>query len=188
LEFLATIHQSATHMGTLIDDLLSFAHTGHVELCKVRIDAGLLVTDALREFKLQTAERGIVWNINPLPQVWADRALLRMVLINLMSNAVKFTGGRADPQIEIGCVPCAGEETVFFIRDNGTGFDVAEADKLFGVFQRLHPQAQFKGTGLGLANVQRIIQRHGGRTWADGVLDGGATFYFAIPDRTQSVQ
>jgi light-regulated signal transduction histidine kinase (bacteriophytochrome) len=181
LEFLTTIHQSATHMGTLIDDLLSFSHTGHIELCKVQIDAEPLVNDVLGDFESQTAARGIVWKTNPLPRVWADRALLRMVFVNFISNAVKFTGGRPDPQIEIGCVPGVGQETVFFIRDNGAGFDPAKADKLFGVFQRLHTQSQFEGTGLGLANVQRIIQRHGGRAWADGVIDGGATFYFSIP-------
>jgi light-regulated signal transduction histidine kinase (bacteriophytochrome) len=187
LEFLTTIRQSATHMGTLIDDLLSFSHTGHMELCKTQIDAGLLVKDALGDFQSQTAARGIVWKINPLPQLWADRALLRMVLINLMSNAVKFTSGRADPQIEIGCAPGAGDETVFFIRDNGAGFDPAGTDKLFGVFQRLHTQSQFKGTGIGLANVKRIIQRHGGRTWADGIVDGGATFYFSMPGTRKTV-
>jgi signal transduction histidine kinase len=180
-DYLTTILQSATHMGTLIDDLLAFARTGHLELRKVQIDAGLLVDDALGDFQPQTAARGIVWKINPLPRVWADRALLRMVLINLISNAVKFTGARADPQIEIGCSPDAGEATEFFIRDNGAGFDPVHADKLFGVFQRLHPQTQFKGTGIGLANVQRIIQRHGGRIWADGLVDRGATFYFSIP-------
>jgi signal transduction histidine kinase len=184
LEFLATILQSANHMGTLIDDLLSFSRTAHVELCKVQVDAGLLVNDALGEFKLQTAERAIVWNIHPLPQVWADRALMRMVLINLISNAVKFTSVRTEPQIEIGCTPDAGEGTVFFIRDNGAGFDPAKAEKLFGAFQRMHSQTQFKGTGIGLATVQRIIHRHGGRIWAEGSVDGGATFYFSLPGRT----
>jgi chemotaxis family two-component system sensor kinase Cph1 len=116
-----------------------------------------------------------------LPAVRANPALLRLVLINLISNAVKFTGARAEAKIEIGCVPSTNGETVIFIRDNGAGFDPRYADKLFGVFQRLHRAHEFEGIGIGLATVRRIIARHGGRTWAEGILDKGATFYFSIP-------
>jgi light-regulated signal transduction histidine kinase (bacteriophytochrome) len=113
--------------------------------------------------------------------VQADLALLRMVLVNLMSNAVKFTAPCTEPKIEIGCAPSPTSETVIFICDNGVGFDPKYTDKLFGVFQRLHNRADFEGTGIGLANVQRIIRRHGGRAWGEGVLGAGATFYFSLP-------
>jgi PAS domain S-box-containing protein len=190
---LAMISQSAKQMGDLIDDLLAFSRIGQSEMHRANVNLDELVRETLGDFKAETKGRKIVWNIHPLPAVWADRALLRMVLVNLISNAVKFTGARAEAKIEIGVMEnrSNGEVAstqdshtpVFFIRDNGAGFDPRYAGKLFGVFQRLHSRDQFEGTGIGLANVQRIIQRHGGRAWAEGVVDGGATFYFSIPNR-----
>jgi PAS domain S-box-containing protein len=186
LGYLTTICQAAERMENLIDDLLAFSRLGRATLQKAEVDLDRLVRETLGDFQTETKERNIVWTILPLPAVRADRALLRMVLVNLISNAVKFTGARAQAKIEIGCAHDGNGETVVFIRDNGAGFNPKYSDKLFGVFQRLHNQAEFEGTGIGLANVQRIIQRHGGRTWAEGVVDGGATFYFSIPKETEA--
>jgi signal transduction histidine kinase len=180
---LTTISRSAKRMGDLIDDLLAFSRLGRAELQKTDVDLDALVRETARDFQTETKERNIAWKIHPLPPVRADRALLEMVLVNLISNAVKFTGARAQASIEIGCAPGASGETVIFIRDNGAGFEPKYAARLFGPFQRLHSQAQFEGTGIGLANVQRIVHRHGGRAWGEGVVDGGATFYFSIPKR-----
>jgi PAS domain S-box-containing protein len=181
LGHLTTISQAAKQMGKLIDDLLAFSRIGQSDMRKAVVNLDQLVQEALGDFQAETKERNIVWDIHPLPAVQADRALLRLVLVNLISNAVKFTGSRAEAKIEIGCAPSSDGERVIFIRDNGAGFDPRYAGKLFAVFQRLHTQEEFDGTGIGLANVQRIIHRHGGRTWAEGVVDGGATFYFSIP-------
>jgi PAS domain S-box-containing protein len=181
LHQLTTISQAAKRMGDLIDDLLEFSRIRRAELQKADVNLDELVRETLGDFQAETKERNIAWDIHPLPPVRVDRALLRMVLVNLISNAVKFTGARAEAKIEIGCAPDGAGETVIFIRDNGAGFDPRYVGKLFGVFQRLHSQDEFEGTGIGLANVQRIVQRHGGRAWAEGVVDGGATFYFSIP-------
>jgi PAS domain S-box-containing protein len=181
LGYLTTISQSAKRMGNLIDDLLTFSRVGRAEIQKAKINLDELVKDSLGDFQEETKERKIVLNIHPLPSVRADRALLRLVLVNLISNAVKFTSQRAEAKIEIGCAPGGNGENIIFVRDNGAGFDPRYAHKLFGVFQRLHSNAEFEGTGIGLANVQRIIHRHGGRVWAEGAVDGGATFYFSIP-------
>jgi len=181
---LAVISRAAQRMGKLIEDLLSFARVGHLELQKTDIDLDELVRHTVADFQAEAPDRKIAWEIHPLPVVRADSSLLRLALNNLISNAVKFTGARAEPKIEIGCAPFGKDETVIFIRDNGAGFDPCYADKLFGVFQRLHRPDEFEGTGIGLANVRRIIQRHGGRTWAEGAVDGGATFYFSLPKQT----
>jgi PAS domain S-box-containing protein len=183
LRHLTTISEAAKRMSQLIDDLLAFSRVGRAELQRTNVNLDDLMRDALGDFQAETKERKIAWTIHSLPNVRVDRSLLRMVLVNLISNAVKFTGARAEASIEIGCAPDEAGETVIYIRDNGAGFDSKYVGKLFGVFQRLHSHTEFEGTGIGLANVQRIIHRHGGRVWATGVLDGGATFYFSIPNQ-----
>jgi PAS domain S-box-containing protein len=180
-QHLSTISESAKRMGNLIDDLLIFSRVGRAELQVKDVNLEELVKETMNDFQAEKKDRNIAWKIDPLPSVRGDRALLRLALVNLISNALKFTRGRSEAKIEIGCSPGGNDETVIFIRDNGAGFDPKYTEKLFGVFQRLHSQAEFEGTGIGLANVQRIIHRHSGRVWAEGVVDGGATFYFSLP-------
>ena len=181
LRHLETISSSAQRMGILIDDLLAFSKIGRSEMQKSSVDLNSLVEETLIQLEGETKEREITWKIATLPEVKADCSMMRQVLVNLITNAVKFTRTRNPAQIEIGCTTDENGRCVFFIRDNGVGFDPQYADKLFGVFQRLHSQAEFEGTGIGLANVQRIIQRHGGRVWAEGAVNGGAAFYFSLP-------
>jgi signal transduction histidine kinase len=181
LELLGTITAATKRMGNLIDDLLAFSQVGHASLKKSPLDLDNLVQETLKELLVDTQGRNIAWTLHPLPRVSADRALLRMVLINLIANAVKFTGGRAEATIEIGCAPDEKGETVIYISDNGAGFNPKYTKKLFGVFKRLHSRDEFEGTGIGLANVQRIINRHGGRVWAEGTVNVGAKFYFSLP-------
>jgi PAS domain S-box-containing protein len=187
LSLLTDISEAAARMGALIDDLLAFSRVGKSEMRKTNVHLDALIRETAGDFQVETKDRNIAWEIGPLPDVWADRALLRMALVNLLSNAVKFTGARAQARIEIGCTPGGDSEIVISIRDNGAGFDPQYADKLFGVFQRLHDRDEFEGTGIGLANVQRIIHRHGGRTWAEGKVDSGATFYFSLPKQNGGV-
>jgi light-regulated signal transduction histidine kinase (bacteriophytochrome) len=171
-------------MGLLIDDLLSFSRMGRRELSTMPVDLRTLVRDVIQKLEPDTAGRDIRWRITELPVVTGDRAMLRVALVNLLGNAVKFTRPRQPTEIEIGCQPGTGPEVVICVCDNGVGFDMQYADKLFGVFQRLHHVDEFEGTGIGLANVRRIIVRHGGRIWAEGKVGQGATFYVALP-RTQ---
>ncbi len=187
LRHLATIAASAKRMGDLIDDLLAFSRIGKTEMQHIEVSLDDLIEDTLGDFRTEIADRKIILNIHPLPAVTGDRALLRLVFINLISNAIKFTAGRAEALIEIGCAPGRSDETVIFFRDNGAGFDPQYAGKLFGVFQRLHSEAEFEGTGIGLANIQRIIQRHGGRAWAKGAVGAGATFYISIPRKSKGL-
>lgn len=179
---LQTIADSSRQMGKLIDDLLGFSRTARVELRKVNVNLNDLVQSVLHEMESDCAGRDIHWSISELPQVEGDPALLRQVFFNLLSNALKYTRTRSQSRIELGSTR-TDNETVIFVRDNGVGFDPRYAQKLFGVFQRLHRAAEFEGTGVGLANVRRIISRHGGRTWAESDVDEGATFFFSLPGK-----
>ena len=178
--FLQTIFESAMRMGNLIDDLLAFSRIGRAETKKALVSLDQLTKDAVAEIGQDTGARIIIWKIEPLPVCYGDRSMLKLVMVNLVSNAVKFTNMRARAVIEIGCLDRENEVEVF-VRDNGAGFDMLYVDKLFGVFQRLHLPEQFEGTGIGLATVRRIIHRHGGEVRAEGNVDQGATFYFSLP-------
>jgi signal transduction histidine kinase len=174
------ILESANRMGNLIDDLLAFSRIGRAETHKAPVSLDQLVQEALSEVRQETDGRNIVWKVGGLPAWYGDRSMLRLALVNLISNAVKFTRTRAQAEIEIGCREQNQDQVVVFIRDNGVGFDMKYLNKLFGVFQRLHGPEVFEGTGIGLATVQRIVHRHGGRAWAEGLVDKGATFYFSL--------
>lgn len=176
---LKMISQSARHMNRLIEGLLAFSRTNRAEMTFTDIDVGVLIDEARNELRNHARGRSIDWVIGPLPVVRGDPITLRQVFVNLISNALKYTSTRPRAHIEIGARPAA-DETIFCIRDNGVGFEPQYVERLFGVFQRLHPATQFEGTGIGLAIVRRIIARHGGRTWAEGEHDKGATFYFSL--------
>src|SRR5262249_33297775 len=173
--YMATIIESTNRMGTLIDDLLSFSRIGRAEKRETKVSLEQLVKEVRDEMQPETSGRDIAWSIGQLPELQGDRSMLRLALVNLISNAVKFTRKRPHAQIEIGCLDKKDEAVTLFVRDNGVGFDMRYVDKLFGVFQRLHRADAFEGTGIGLATVQRIIHRHGGKVWAEGLVDAGAT-------------
>jgi light-regulated signal transduction histidine kinase (bacteriophytochrome) len=178
--YLKTISDSAKRMGALIDDLLVFSRIGRGEMRNAKVDLNALVEEVIQELRMETQKRNVVWNRQELPLVDGDPSLLRQVFVNLLANAAKYTRPRDPAVIDIGSVVSNDEHTIF-IRDNGVGFDMAYVGKLFGVFQRLHRAEEFEGTGIGLANVQRIVLRHGGRVWAEGKSGEGATFYFTLP-------
>jgi len=181
--YLGVISDATRQMGALIDDLLLFSRMGRAELHQQPLNMDELAREALQEIRRETEGRNINWQIHPLPEVRADRALMKLVWTNLLSNAIKYTRHREPAEIAIGGHEREAE-IEFYVRDNGAGFDMRYAHKLFGVFQRLHQSEEFEGTGIGLANVRRIINRHGGRTWAEGKVDAGATVYFTLPKPT----
>lgn len=179
-EYLALIERAVKRMGRLIDDLLAFSHFGRADLVRTEVSLPPLVDDVRSILEPTATGRAVEWRVGALPTVQADTAMLRQVLINLLDNALKFTRNRATAVIEVSCTTDEVEHIVC-VRDNGVGFDPAYSNKLFGVFQRLHGQHEFEGTGIGLATVQRIIVRHGGRTWAESTLGEGAQVYFSLP-------
>ena len=174
------ILEASNKMGKLIDDLLDFSRLGRKEMQKKKVNLHIVVGEVVQEMREELKERNIRWEIDKLPEVLGDESLLRLMMANLVSNAVKFTGTRSRAEIKITCKE-EGDKFTCSVIDNGVGFDMKYADKLFGVFQRLHTEDQFEGTGIGLATVLRIISRHGGRTWAEGAEGQGATFYFTLP-------
>jgi PAS domain S-box-containing protein len=179
---LQQIEDAARRMRRLIDDLLEFSRTARAVMKQTPVPLDALVDDVITELSAHLGVRKVVWQREGLGEVLADPVLLRQVLVNLLDNALKYSRPRDPAVIEIGRQEGPGREPVVFVRDNGVGFDMRYADKLFGVFQRLHLEDDFEGTGIGLANVQRIINRHGGRVWAEGKVNGGATFFFSLPN------
>lgn len=179
--YLQAIATSARTMGQLIDDLLSFARISRTEIRRMPVRLNDIVAEARQSLQTEINGRNIAWEVAPLPEISGDVSLVRQVFANLLSNAVKYTRKHPEARIEIGVEPGAEGEVVVFVRDNGAGFDMKYADKLFGVFQRLHAASEFEGTGVGLANVRRIVERHGGRIWAQAEVDKGATFFLTLP-------
>ncbi|KFE71452.1 ATP-binding protein [Hyalangium minutum] len=179
-DYLKTISEAAQKGGQLVDDLLTFSRMGRAEMRMAPVSLSALVEEVRRELLLDVEGRRVTWKVEALPQVQGDAALLRHVFRNLLANALKYTRRTPEAVIEISARALPGETEVV-VRDNGVGFDMQYVGKLFGVFQRLHTVDEFEGTGIGLANVRRVVQRHGGRTWAEGVPGEGATFHFTLP-------
>jgi signal transduction histidine kinase len=182
-EYLQLVRDNTVQMGHLVDDLLAFARLSRQQLSKQRVPIRKIVENVLSDARQQAEGRSVSVSVGELPSLWGDPPLLKQVFVNLIGNAFKYTRMRAEAVIEVGSREIGGEQVVF-VRDNGAGFDMRYADKLFGVFQRLHRAEDFEGTGVGLAIVQRIVHRHGGRVWAEAAVDQGATFYFTtgVPD------
>jgi signal transduction histidine kinase len=179
-QYLTVISGASKQLSQLIDDLLAFSRTARAGMRKTKVSLTAICRSVLRDFSCDTDGRDVEWVIEELPEVNGDTALLRQVFVNLIGNAVKYTRRQKHARIKIGSRTTA-EEIIVAVQDNGVGFDPRYASKLFGVFQRLHAHSEFEGTGIGLANVRRIIHQHGGRTWAEGQLNKGATFYFSLP-------
>jgi signal transduction histidine kinase len=183
--YLDNIADSSKMMGVLIDDLLKFSRIGRQNILKTELDMNILVKDGITTILQDYKNRNIEWNLGTLPHAYGDPSLLQMVWTNLLSNAVKFTGTCEKAIINIKATEDY-DTFIFSVADNGVGFDMQFANKLFGVFQRLHSSDEFEGTGIGLANVRRIIMKHGGRTWAEAEPDKGATFYFTLPKNKET--
>ena len=179
--YLNIITDATNHMGHLIDDILSFSRMGRAEMQKTLIKSDQLVKEAMNQLQPEMEGRHVAWDIHPLPEIYGDPPMFKLVWINLISNALKYTRSQPHVKIEIGYNDDK-DDLIFYIKDNGAGFDMMYVHKLFNIFQRLHRAEEFEGTGVGLANVRRIIQRHGGRTWAEGKVNEGATFYFSLPN------
>jgi PAS domain S-box-containing protein len=180
--YLDVIQTSVSRMGALIDDLLAFSRANKVGLSAQRVPTGEMVREIRAEQESMRKGPDVTWTIGELPDMRGDPAMLRQVWINLLSNALKYSGKNPEPRIEVGFLPAEGGQGAYFVRDNGAGFDMRYADKLFGVFQRLHSAQEYEGTGIGLAMVRRILERHGGRIWAHSAPGEGATFYFVLPE------
>jgi signal transduction histidine kinase len=179
--YLRTITDAAARMGTLIDDLLLFSRMGRTEMRRQKVVLDELVSSVKESVMTEASGRSIEWVISPMPVVECDAVMLRQVFANLIGNAVKYTRKQAAARIAISARAVEGGQVEIEVRDNGAGFDMKYAPKLFGVFQRLHSASEFEGTGVGLAIVRRIVQRHGGRIWADSEPGKGATFRFTLP-------
>jgi signal transduction histidine kinase len=179
--YIQTIKRASVDMGQLIDDLLAFSRTTRSELTLGDVALDTLVTEIIQSLEPASSGRAIAWERTPLPVVVGDQALLRQVFTNLLDNAVKYTRPRNPARIAVGCHEAQNGHAVVFVRDNGAGFDMRYAQKLFGVFQRLHRSEEFEGTGIGLATVQRIVARHGGRVWAESAINEGSTFFVSLP-------
>jgi light-regulated signal transduction histidine kinase (bacteriophytochrome) len=182
------IRESAQRMGALIDDLLAFSRLGREQIRPVDVDMHALVHETLAEQRAACAERAVELEVGEIRPCRGDRALLKQVWTNLLSNAFKYTRRRHTARIVVGSMEDAAGNRIYFVRDNGTGFDMRYADKLFGVFQRLHHVKDFDGTGVGLAIVQRVVQRHGGRVWCDAEEGRGATFFFTVAAQPLAVE
>lgn len=181
-ELVEAVVRSTNRMGTLIDDLLNFAGIGRAQMTPSTFDMNALAESALAAVRQNSTRSEVRVELRPLPDAWGDPAMIRQVLVNLIDNAFKYSSRTAGAAVEIGSYPQEGRD-VYYVKDNGAGFDQRYVDKLFGVFQRLHSRQEFEGTGIGLAIVARIVHKHGGEVWAEGKLAAGASFYFSLPSR-----
>jgi len=183
---ISQIHDGSSQMTQLITDLLAFSRLGRQAISRELVEPARLVREVFNELESERKNRRVELRIGPLPTLHGDPALLRVVFVNLLSNAFKYSRPRDPAVIEIGVAPQTDEPTpVIFVRDNGVGFDLQNAEKLFGLFKRLHHAHEFEGTGVGLATVRRIIERHGGRIWAEAAPGAGATFFFTVPAESE---